>query len=752
MPAGDVVQSSEAEHLKDYQVQLALLNEANKKRCMMDRQRKEERQAKQNMDGRSFRAPRYHNCSICERKSFKVFNDLQRHMKSVHDLHQAGDIGWTCHEAGCKSTGKVWSRRDNVKQHMIRVHGQSNDADLKLCETVYRTKASLREPESVTSVASVASGQISSSEVLLSQPENYLHSLGDIFQEVYTSENMAYAKHMDLEWLHDFAFDASPTKDIEYLKTNPQSETDRVMDDRTRCQSATLMDDGGCASPSQISEDDSVDSFPELTVTQEKLAGTLANIAGRMYRYCIASPGSVSCVLPAGFTDGCFVQHPALGSTNNKRPANSSQAEGNKKIRLGSAVPITKRSTNKVRSGPFDDDEGSPDEDPTALSASVKSSFSQSWACPYRKKDPLKFGHGHYRLCATGHFVDIPALKQHLKRKHEKPEFYCATCYATFNTDPDREVNSEERNRHERLRNCQAESINPFADKMTLKQAEDIRRKRRAPNTDTEKWYEIFVILFPGSTEPNSPFNTPEEEVYIRTVYWFFRLLGPLSYEFLQHLQSSELEFFLTDNPLTPDVIGRAYELFQQELLFARMDLLLIPPLVAPNVIATPSQSTQSYTLDASGHGDSLASVEQQSMLPTTPMASATSSSPFRQAMGRMYLSQNHEQRPLLHQDELEEPSFQEQLLAAFTQPTTPMGDAFMDGFMHSQMNNYMPPETTSPINHATQAGNITTPTRSTMRVTDAASPGMMTFQALQPSPREAVRNANHYFGEQGAG
>ncbi|KAK7458296.1 hypothetical protein Landi51_01119 [Colletotrichum acutatum] len=113
-------------------------------------------------------------------------------------------------------------------------------------------------------------------------------------------------------------------------------------------------------------------------------------------------------------------------------------------------------------------------------------------ACPLYRKDPRR-----YAACAKCRLRRIRDVKQHMRRRHRRPEFYCPTCWETY-SGPD------ERDTHLMDRSCNApeESGPPW-----ITQEQDTQLEGRVPNrTTVEQWYTVWDIVCPGQTRPNPPF------------------------------------------------------------------------------------------------------------------------------------------------------------------------------------------------------------------------------------------------------
>lgn len=130
------------------------------------------------------------------------------------------------------------------------------------------------------------------------------------------------------------------------------------------------------------------------------------------------------------------------------------------------------------------------------------------FACPYFKFDPMRYAEGntnelHYRGCAGGLFRDISRVKQHLKRVHHRPDFYCRRCFGIFNTNEELQEHASQEE------GCNAETC-PFPEKLDETQQNKIHVKR--PGKDPKDlWYDIFKMIFPGVAVPNSPYIEPAQ-------------------------------------------------------------------------------------------------------------------------------------------------------------------------------------------------------------------------------------------------
>lgn len=114
-------------------------------------------------------------------------------------------------------------------------------------------------------------------------------------------------------------------------------------------------------------------------------------------------------------------------------------------------------------------------------------------ACPFWKLDPVK-----HRKCFTRAQVDTSYIKQHL-RAHHYIEFYCQRCFCTFESQKMRESHSM---------NVQCIPKDPKyleGVRLSHEQSHKLRQKLKGKLPE-EKWFALWVVLFPSHRRPPSPF------------------------------------------------------------------------------------------------------------------------------------------------------------------------------------------------------------------------------------------------------
>jgi hypothetical protein len=158
------------------------------------------------------------------------------------------------------------------------------------------------------------------------------------------------------------------------------------------------------------------------------------------------------------------------------------------------------------------DDEAAPEK---RRRASKKASGNQvSFACPFAKKDPLK-----YRSCYAYVLSRIRDVKQHLSRYHQLP-IYCPRCMSTFETE-------DERDDHNRASSCVVQAAVRH-EGVTRAQKAQLSARVSSTMTVEDQWFTIFDILFPGhNPRPRSPYINVELTVELEGFQDFMMAEGP---------------------------------------------------------------------------------------------------------------------------------------------------------------------------------------------------------------------------------
>jgi hypothetical protein len=112
-------------------------------------------------------------------------------------------------------------------------------------------------------------------------------------------------------------------------------------------------------------------------------------------------------------------------------------------------------------------------------------------ACPYWKKDS-----GKYACCFKWKFKEVKRMKQHLRRCHIK--IRCPRCQEDFRDTDSRDL-------HIRAGIC-ALQPDVIDERMNERQIKKLGARGPANQTQYDRWYVVWDILFPGTAKPDSPF------------------------------------------------------------------------------------------------------------------------------------------------------------------------------------------------------------------------------------------------------
>lgn len=154
-----------------------------------------------------------------------------------------------------------------------------------------------------------------------------------------------------------------------------------------------------------------------------------------------------------------------------------------------------------------DDDEQERQSTPRPRQSCVKQK--RSLACPYRKLDP----HRH-RDCLKYTLHRIKDVRQHIDRRHREMKIYCRSCYAIF-------PSQAERDKHTGDSVC--DNIpRPDLEGVTDEQREKLNRSSSRNMSLETQWFNMWDILFPGQSRPQSAFsgNYFEEVVSLIRECW----------------------------------------------------------------------------------------------------------------------------------------------------------------------------------------------------------------------------------------
>ncbi|KAI8633617.1 hypothetical protein F5Y19DRAFT_246513 [Xylariaceae sp. FL1651] len=120
------------------------------------------------------------------------------------------------------------------------------------------------------------------------------------------------------------------------------------------------------------------------------------------------------------------------------------------------------------------------------------------FACPFFKHSPQKYL--HERTCSGPGWASVHRVKEHLFRRHKLPQFRCTRCTWEFGS-------SKELNLHQRATQpCELRQEAPLEGVSPLQEAQLKSRKKEFTSIpETEKWTNVYSILFPKVNRSDIP-------------------------------------------------------------------------------------------------------------------------------------------------------------------------------------------------------------------------------------------------------
>ncbi|KAH6720532.1 hypothetical protein BKA61DRAFT_651963 [Leptodontidium sp. MPI-SDFR-AT-0119] len=131
------------------------------------------------------------------------------------------------------------------------------------------------------------------------------------------------------------------------------------------------------------------------------------------------------------------------------------------------------------------------------------------FACPFRKKNPSKYGSltdERFSSCLAPKIPELRRIQYHLESTHRTPQ--CVRCYSLFNDERglmDHQMEDPCTLKSESLK----EGINPdeWSSIRALLKAKKTKSEDEKLEYEKRKWFEIFKLLFPGTSPPDNPWN-----------------------------------------------------------------------------------------------------------------------------------------------------------------------------------------------------------------------------------------------------
>ncbi|KAI0121705.1 hypothetical protein BJ170DRAFT_644003 [Xylariales sp. AK1849] len=118
-------------------------------------------------------------------------------------------------------------------------------------------------------------------------------------------------------------------------------------------------------------------------------------------------------------------------------------------------------------------------------------------ACPFFKRDPAAWSN---RLACTGPgWSTISRLKEHIYRSHRRPPHICKRCYESFVSEDRLEDHSRADVPCRKSNAIPPTGINEY-------QYQQLRKKPPGTKSDSERWVEMYRIIFPLTDVVPSPY------------------------------------------------------------------------------------------------------------------------------------------------------------------------------------------------------------------------------------------------------
>ncbi|CCT69142.1 uncharacterized protein FFB20_11743 [Fusarium fujikuroi] len=184
-------------------------------------------------------------------------------------------------------------------------------------------------------------------------------------------------------------------------------------------------------------------------------------------------------------------------------------------------------------------------------------------ACPYFKRNPHKYGQPSWKACAHPGFESIHRMKEHLYRNHSPPKYQCRRCSSDLKTAGALGTHSKQIPACDPCTSTQDQDI---LDDDTL---ERLRSKKGMgqKKSESEKWTEVYKIVFPNDRVPSPYFEDTEQDKNTRG----FNLCQGFG-RYLEAELPPQMEKDLTTvewplpEPIQQDIVQRAKRLVPQLL------------------------------------------------------------------------------------------------------------------------------------------------------------------------------------------
>ncbi|KAI1185583.1 hypothetical protein F5B17DRAFT_27186 [Nemania serpens] len=125
-------------------------------------------------------------------------------------------------------------------------------------------------------------------------------------------------------------------------------------------------------------------------------------------------------------------------------------------------------------------------------------------ACPFHKHNPK----AHKKpSCVKGSWKSIHRLKEHLYRVHLLPKHNCPRCNSSFDNDKELQVHLRADEPCKKSKIAPGEGIDQDTERKLRE-----RKRYNCGQTETQRWNDIYLLLFPGADRNAIPSPYPDSE------------------------------------------------------------------------------------------------------------------------------------------------------------------------------------------------------------------------------------------------
>ncbi|KAK8127956.1 hypothetical protein PG984_009064 [Apiospora sp. TS-2023a] len=190
-------------------------------------------------------------------------------------------------------------------------------------------------------------------------------------------------------------------------------------------------------------------------------------------------------------------------ATSDEETPISQRTDSSQKSRSDTAGSTERpsRKSKKRKSG--DKNDGEEDEDeagdrrgcPKRAVLEQRDGLRRLLACPFWKRDAIR-----HRDCFKLKLDGIARVKQHLSRSHYD-ESHCERCKAVF-------ASSASLEDHLRYEQCQWRGSDAL-EGISHQQRNDLSKKSKPHHSESDRWFAIWEVIFPGLPAPSSAYMDP---------------------------------------------------------------------------------------------------------------------------------------------------------------------------------------------------------------------------------------------------